>query len=177
MFDDWLWQSIPTTLHYLAYVFVLSSIVALTVSTCFYLFRFASQNQVQRAETANDYTWWRLFFPALALSLIGGMSGQLGGGSREGVVGELIPALFVLIGGYGAYLLGEKKIERPLMVPNGLSFVFAFFLLYNMAAVWRQEAEIKEFCLTVFSDPNFDTRTLIDYRSVKFGEYCKLLGN
>ena len=86
-----------------------------------------------------------------------------------------MPAVFALLGGYSAYLLGEKEAKRPLLVPNGLSFIFAFFLLYNMAAVWRQESENKDFCLSLFSNPDFDNATLISYRHSTFIEYCKML--
>ena len=175
MFEDWLWQSIPTTLRYLAYVVVMCFIVAVVISTAFYVFYLRKQHRIQCADAENSYSWLGLFIPALVLSLIGGMSGQLGGGSRESVVGELVPAVFTLLGGYGAYLLGEKEVKRPFLVPNGLSFVFAFFLLYNMAAVWRQESEIKDFCLNLFSDPKFNSATLMSYRHGTFAEYCTML--
>lgn len=175
MFDDWLWQSIPTTFKFLTYVFVMCVIVALVVSTSFYVYQLSKQRHTQGTDAEKPYSWLSLFIPALVLALIGGMSGQLGGGSRESVVGDLVPAIFALLGGYSAYLLGEKEVKRPLLVPNGLSFVFAFFLLYNMAAVWRQESEIQDFCLNLFSDPDFDNATLISYRHGTFAEHCKML--
>lgn len=176
IFDTWLWRSIPTTLIFLAYVAIASCAVALIVSTVFHQFYFKRQ-YAQNLDPAGHYIWFRLFFPALILALIGGMAGQLGGGSHISAVGDLIPAVFTLAGGYGAYLLGNEKIKSPFVVPNGLSFIFAFFILYNLAAVWRQEGELEQFCLAVFSNPDFDNAMLISYRHGTFGVYCEPIFN
>jgi hypothetical protein len=171
-FETWLWKSIPVTSLFLLYVAVVSAIVALVVSTVFHQFYF--KRLYAKPESSDvSYSWLRILVPALVLALIGGMSGQLGGGSRDSVVGDLIPAFFTLAGGYGAYLLGNEKVKSPFLVPNGLSFVFAFFILYNLAAVWRQETELERFCLELFANPDFDNAMLMGYRSGTFAEYCK----
>ncbi len=169
--ETWLWKSIPVTSVFLLFVAMASAVVAVTVSTIFHQFYFKRLSQNSAALDTGS-SWLRLFVPALVLALIGGMSGQLGGGSRDSVVGDLVPAFFTLAGGYGAYILGNEKIESPFLIPNGLSFIFAFFILYNLAAVWRQEFELEQFCLALFSDPDFDNAMLMGYRSGTFTEYC-----
>jgi len=175
-FDTWLWQSLPNTLVFLSLVAVVSGVVAFFVSTFFHHFYFKRQ-YLDGSGVDVRYSWLRLFLPALVLALIGGMSGQLGGGSRDSAVGDLVPAFFTLAGGYGAYLLGQEKVKSPFIIPNGLSFVFAFFVLYNFAAVWRQEFELEQFCLQVFSNPDFDSAMLMSYRQGTFGAYCEPIFN
>ncbi|MBR9765788.1 MAG: hypothetical protein GYB53_20285 [Rhodobacteraceae bacterium] len=165
----------PNTGEYLLAVLLASLAVALVVSLLFGLYlRVAGEEAGPwKGWRAEARLWLRLFLAASVLALIGGMAGQLGGSARETVTGDLVPAVFSLAGGYGAYLLGEKKAASYFTVANGLSFVFAFFLLYNLASVWRQENERTDFCLTLFADPDFDSVTLLKYREAMFTRYCE----
>lgn len=120
--------------------------------------------------------WAREFFVSVLftffIGLIGGLTGQLGGGSRQAVVGAMVPATFTLFGGYLAYYLGVKKDRSGNIAVNTLAFLLTFFIVYNLAAVWRQSNENWDFCRELYSNPDFETKDQMTYRQEAWGTYC-----
>lgn len=106
------------------------------------------------------------------LAIVGGLTGQLSGASRESIAGSILPALFAAFGGYIAYFLGAKKDRSGKIAVNTLAFLLAFFVLYNVAATWRQSNEAFDFCKGVFSDPAFSTEELRADRNEIWNTYC-----
>jgi hypothetical protein len=117
--------------------------------------------------------FFSLFLSGLVVALIGGFAGQLGGSSREGVLGDLLPALMVLLGGYATYLVGQREVRSVRLIHNGLCFVFSFFLLYNVSSVWRQSNEAFEFCKSVYSNPDYAKPDVSGDRNALWGNYCQ----
>jgi hypothetical protein len=113
----------------------------------------------------------------VALGFLGGLTGQLGGSSREGVVGDVVPAILTLVGAYAAYILGEKRSRSPYLLMNGFSFVLAFFIMYNMSSIWRQDSEAFEFCRGVFSDPDYAAPDRRGDRDQTWAAFCQPVFN
>jgi len=107
------------------------------------------------------------------LALVGSLTGQLGGESRTGVVGEIVPPLITVFGGFLAYFLGTRKDSGGKVAVNTLAFLLGFFALYNLAAVWRQEDENFTFCRDLFSDPAFASLDQRKDRQLYWYNYCK----
>ncbi|RYE07768.1 MAG: hypothetical protein EOP22_16355 [Hyphomicrobiales bacterium] len=108
----------------------------------------------------------------LAVTLIGGLCGQLGGGSREGVVGNLLPAVLGIFGGFTAYYLGAKRDRSGKVAVNTLAFLIGFFALYNVSAVWRQSNENWAFCRDLYSSNGFETQAERDEVKGYWKDYC-----
>jgi hypothetical protein len=106
------------------------------------------------------------------LALVGGLTGQLGGGSREGVVGELVPAVMTLFGGFIAYFLGSKRDPSGKISVNTLAFLLGFFVMYNISAVWRQDNENWTFCRDLFANPEFSSEEQRQDRELYWHAYC-----
>jgi len=111
-------------------------------------------------------------FPYIAIiALIGGLSGQVAGSSRVGVVGQVLPALFTAFGGFTAYYVGIKRDKGGKVAVNSVAFLLAFFVMYNVSAIWRQDPEAWEFCRELYSNAAFDKEDRED-RDKYWGGYC-----
>lgn len=163
-------EGLLVALQFLGAAAGLSAIVAALVAMGYGVLRGADNTR-----TAKPYwvTVRRALPYVFLLALIGGLTGQLGGGSREGVVGELLPAVMALFGPFIAYFLGSKRDQAGKISVNALAFLLSFFVMYNVAAVWRQDNENFEFCQKVFSDPDIDGPAEMEAREVYWMDYCK----
>jgi hypothetical protein len=111
-------------------------------------------------------------FPYIAIiALIGGLSGQVAGSSRVGVVGQVLPALFTAFGGFTAYYVGIKRDRGGKVAVNSVAFLLTFFVMYNVSAIWRQDPEAWEFCRDLYSNAAFDKEDRED-RDKHWGRYC-----
>jgi hypothetical protein len=81
-----------------------------------------------RVASAAKPSFTALFFAAFAFSLLGFVTGELMGDSREGVVGTVIPAALTLLGGMAAYIVTSKGI-REQAATSGILICFTFCLL------------------------------------------------
>jgi len=72
--------------------------------------------------------FWSAFFPVLALSLLGFVTGITMSSSREAAVGAVLPAVLTLLGGLLVYLTGSAGVpaQAPVSVMV-VCFVFSFF--------------------------------------------------
>ena len=66
-----------------------------------------------------------LFLPILAFTLLGFVTGQIMGESRESAVSAVLPAVMTLLGGVFIYLIGSKGMQTQIIVS---SMVFCFVL-------------------------------------------------
>lgn len=93
------------------------------------------------------------------MGLFGGVVGFHGGNSREGVVGDLMPAVVTLVAGFAAYLFGvSEKPASPLMFPLLGVFVASLFVTYSMGSANRganqDQRYFDEQCLRIFGEPD-----------------------
>lgn len=184
--SDWGLASIRTAYYYVGLVLLLSVVTALVVSL---IYGFVHLGERPATAGAADppvarrpwltgprlKTAWRSALKAfpfvLMIGLVGGLAGQLGGSSRTGVVGDLLPALVTLLGGFVAYYLGAKRDRSGKVLVNTLAFLLCFFPAYNVASVWRQSNENWEFCRGIFSNPAYDQAGRAD-RNYYWSTFC-----
>lgn len=162
------WQiaSLPMGFTFMGLVFLTSLSVSIPVTlVAAAADRFSKRGRLDVAH---------LLTSCVALAFLGGLAGSIAGGSREGVVGDVVPAVLTLLGAYAAYILREKESTSPYLLVNGFSFLLGFFLLYVMAAIWRQESENKDFCREVFSNADFAAPDRRADRDALWREYCGL---
>jgi hypothetical protein len=168
--NNWEWDSIVVAGRYLAIAALISIGVGLLIALVYSVVRRGDQRRAKLA-------YWTIFFGAapyvVLVALIGGLCGQLGGSSRDGVVGQLLPAVFVALGGFTAYYLGAKRDRGGKVAVNTLAFLLCFFALYNVSAVWRQSAEAWDFCRNLYSSPDFENADERNDRNLVWGGYCK----
>ena len=69
-----------------------------------------------------------LFLSILTFALLGFVTGQIMGQSRESAVGAVLPAVLTLLGGIVIYLIGSKGIQTQAIV-SSMAFCFAMALL------------------------------------------------
>lgn len=162
-------------LQFLAAAIGVSAVTALLVAMGYGMLR-----KFNRAGAAKPY--WQVVAAALPyvflLAVVGGLAGQLGGGSRSPVVGQLVPAIMALFGPFLAYFLGTKRDPTGKVSANALAFLLAFFVMYNVAAVWRQDNENWLFCRDLFANPDFDDEIELQTRTAFWWEpYCETVFN
>jgi hypothetical protein len=112
-------------------------------------------------------------FPFIAIiALVGALSGQVAGGSREGVVGQVLPALFAAFGGFTAYYVGIKRDRGGKVAVNSVAFLLGFFVMYNVSAVWRQDPEAWAFCRELYASSDFESPAERVDRNAVWSVYC-----
>lgn len=157
--------------EFLAAALGISAVVAILVALGYGVLR---STEVERGKSYWETVAGALPFVFL-LALVGGLTGQLGGGSREGVVGELLPAVMGLFGPLIAFYLGSKRDKSGQVSVNTLAFLLSFFVMYNVASVWRQDNENWAFCRDLFSNADFDNELEMKTREVYWLGYCKTI--
>jgi len=172
---DWIVWSLPVIVLQVLFVVVVCALLAAIVCLSVEAKVLHSDKEIafrNRAKIWVDQAF-RGFGLCFGVGLFGGLAGDLGGGSRVGVAGDLVPAMFVLIGGYTAYLFREKAPTSVYLFKNLFAFIICFFVLYNASATLRQDAEAFEFCKKVYSDPDFAKDIfLVDQRNSTWKSYC-----
>lgn len=162
-------ESVLIAAQFLALVFAIAAATGIVVALIYGLVR-----AIEPGKQPKKYlTVVGEAFPfVFMLAVVGGLCGQLGGGSREGVVGELLPALFTLFGGFMAYYLGAKRDRSGKVAVNTLAFVLSFFVLYNVSAIWRQDNEAWDFCRGLYSNADIDQKDERHDRETFWFDYC-----
>lgn len=165
-------EAIFTASARLVTIAILSMLVSAMIAG---IYSAVSSNRFKKPENRRRAYWLR-FVHALSsitlLAFIGALSGQLGGSSRDSVVGDLLPAVFTLLGGYLGYLIEQKKDRRAKIAVNAFGFLFCFFFAYNVSATWRQSNENWEFCKSVYANPDFESDAQRQDRDHRFGAFC-----
>ncbi|WP_020175223.1 hypothetical protein [Methyloferula stellata] len=74
-------------------------------------------------------SFWLLFLAVFAFSMLGFVTGQILGDSRESVVGSVVPAVLTLLGGVVAYIFSSKGIRSQTAISAVLvCFTFSFLV-------------------------------------------------
>jgi hypothetical protein len=109
----------PQVLAAFATALVVCSVLALTVSSVVRYFRL----------TRKDFRL--LLLVLLTFSLLGFVTGQIMGQSREPAVMAVLPAVLTLLGGIVVYLIGAKGIQTQAVV-SSMVLCFAMALLIGV---------------------------------------------
>lgn len=121
------------------------------------------------------------FWMILSVALLGGLTGYAGGNSREGVVGDVIPAVLAFLSGAVLYFFGLEK--QPAKITPFLlgAFVVVLFFGFGMGAKKRQLFEDKQTqndrkfqtCIDVFTNADLLASDVAVGHAVKmFGDRC-----
>ncbi|MDU8911247.1 hypothetical protein [Aestuariicoccus sp. MJ-SS9] len=86
------------------------------------------------AAALDDYTRNRALPALFGLSIIGAAAGITGGLSRDGAVGEIIPAALALVGSVAAYVFGVEKDTGAGARAGFAAAAFALSLSFGYAA-------------------------------------------
>ena len=81
-----------------------------------------------------------LFLVILTFSLLGFVTGEIMGQSRESAVGAVLPAVLTLLGGVAIYLIGSKGVQTQAMVA---SMVFCFAIALLMGTVYGARLRVE----------------------------------
>ena len=122
-------------------------VTALLVSGSVSLLASVITHRLHKASTSNP-SFSALFFAAFAFSLLGFVTGELMGDSRESVVGTVIPAALTLLGGMAAYIVTSKGV-REQAATSGILICFTFCLLVGSTLGIRLRVEYE----TELQDP------------------------
>lgn len=115
-------------------------VTTLLISGCVSLFTAFVTHRVHAAPAATAPTFKALFLAVFAFSLLGFVTGELMGDSREGVVGSVIPAVLTLLGGVAAYIVTSRGV-REQAATSGILICFTFCLLVGSAFGIRLRVE------------------------------------
>lgn len=79
--------------------------------------------------TVSPGSFWILFLAVFGFSILGFVTGELLGDSRESVVGSIVPAVLTLLGAIVAYIISSKGVRAQTAVSASLiCFTFCFLL-------------------------------------------------
>jgi uncharacterized membrane protein len=171
--SPWEIQGIAVAYKTLLIDLMVTSITAVFIVTVFALTKAISdKSKVSRWHTFGS-SFTSNVIKIAVFGLIGAFSGQLGGASRDGVVGDVLPAVFTLFGAYLVYYFGSKPDTNSRIALTSLSFLICFFSTYNIASVMRQKNENWTFCRSVYSDPRYNTEDLWKQLNEVWGDYCQ----
>ena len=172
LLEIWEIKSLGIAYRNLFIVFMVVLITSIVMIVIFYLYSARSKDPLGQSEVLRE-KYKSIFANVFLMGMVGGLAGQLGGSSREGVVGELIPAIFTLFGGYLAYYLGEKRDANGKIALNTVSFMLCFFTIYNISAIWRQSNENWQFCRELYANPSFSNAEQRGDRDSKWNNFCQ----
>lgn len=92
------------------------------------------------------------------ICIVGATAGVLGGLSRVGVVGTVIPAFLSLIGSVSIYFFGLDRARGLLVSFGATGLSISLFFAYLLGSIERNESQkirdIQSFCLDSYSNPN-----------------------
>jgi hypothetical protein len=111
------------------------------------------------------------------VTVIGTCAGFSGGMSRTGVVGNIIPAMFTLLGGLAVYLFGVDTTRGATASLVAGCLAISLFISYAFASQLRNQGdEIREeraFCTKAYSDGNImGKKEALDAFEVRFRKRC-----
>ena len=84
---------------------------------------------------------WDAFLLVASLATVGGLCGYLGGASRVGTVGDIVPAFIGLLAGLAAFLFGSNSTHREIVTLSVLGFSAVLFFGFAYGAKVREDAE------------------------------------
>ena len=168
---SWEYEAILTAVKYFGLVAAISAVVAGVVLS-FSILSDVDSSELLAGPVPKAKQFVRVFSYVFTVALIGGLAGQLGGSSREGAVGDILPAVFTGLGGFIVYYFGEKKPNQKVFYVNSIAFLVCFFLVYNISAIWRQSNEALDFCKEIYSDAAFAGAGNRGQRDKFWGAYC-----
>lgn len=120
----------------------------------------------------------RILLPMLlGFAVIGAVAGLVGGNSRQGVVGDIIPAAITFVGSLSLYLFGKNVGQGMFAAFCAATFVFALGLGYSSGAQKRQAhdrfTQASGFCFETFADAALvkDARAFLAHTR-SFGPEC-----
>lgn len=113
----------------------------------------------------------------LGVSIIGAVADVTGGMSREGVVGDIVPAALGLLGGVAVYLFGGKRGEGRIASVSAAAFALSLGFGYASAATQRVNSDryltSLEFCSGAMRDADLlrDSQAYCRF-ATNFGAQC-----
>ncbi|MEP5623326.1 MAG: hypothetical protein ABJP82_12205, partial [Hyphomicrobiales bacterium] len=155
--------------------FFLSLIVAFCIIGAMQLFRRNSSLKTRRPFGVRSSRYLPLL--VIVMSFLGMTVGLTGGWSREGVVGDIIPAVLGVIGGLIVYLFGNRRSKGLVAIPSALAFTVSVFLGFVIGAEIRNPIDrskaYRDMCLRALSDPKLLSSTDAYCRFMKgAGDHC-----
>lgn len=143
-------SSIKGIASYFFVSFFVSFIVLISIQVLFNKSNFRSRTGLKAA--SSRYIVMLVF----AMSLLGTTVGITGGWSREGVVGDVIPAVLGVIGGLSVYLYGNQKSKALVVLPSVVAFTMTIYIGYFIGAEIRNPIErakaYRDMCFATLSD-------------------------
>jgi len=119
-----------------------------------------------------------------ALALLGACAGFAGGMSRASAVGDVIPAMFALLGGVSLYIFGLNMSRGIIASVSSACLALSLFLAYSFGSQLRHKGDeyrdLRNWCMTVYTEPDIltDPAALARFNTdlmaqVGFGDFCK----
>lgn len=169
----WLWDFNPHTVTDLGYILRVTFWVSLGVAVLVGLPEAALQGW-KKPDSRRLATG---LFCLVTLTCIGAISGYLSGLSRVSVVGQVIPAVLSLVGGFAIYLFGVKKVDSLFLPGSILAFALALAVALSEGANKRVVATnfglMQEKCFDFFMNPSVLEPEKLETAQVMFGDACK----
>ena len=142
----------PQVLAAVATALIFSSVLALIVSFIVRYFRL----------TRKDFRL--LLLVLLAFSLLGFVTGQIMGQSREPAVMAVLPAVLTLLGGIVIYLVGAKGIQTQAIVASMVTcFAIALLTGVHFGARLRVDFDLRTAAYTEDNRHAVEVRRLVRY--------------
>lgn len=123
---------------------------------------------------------WRSTMPIFcALALIGSAVGVVGGMSRVGVVGNVVPAVLGLFGMVALYLFGIERSKGVTASIGAAALSISLVASYDITAELREREsdgprEIRTICSKAYTNPDLLANPIaLQNFERKFGRYCK----
>lgn len=90
-------------------------------------------------------SFWATLSAALAFSLLGFVTGDLMGNSREAAVGAVLPAVLTLLGGVAAYIISSKGVRSQVAIS---AMLVCFTLSFVVGSLFGSRLRVEyEFAL------------------------------
>ncbi len=114
------------------------------------------------------------------VAILGACAGFAGGMSRTSAVGDVIPAMFTLLGGVAVYLFGVDMTKGVIATITASCLAVSLFLAYSISSQLRYSGdeyrEIRARCMDVYTDPEFlkdSEAQKVFNETLQFGPFCK----
>jgi len=120
-----------------------------------------------------------VFLALLVMATFGALVGYSGGNSRDGVVGDLIPAVITFVAGGVTYLVGVRDSDtNPLTLPMVAAFVLGVFFCYILGAGNRVGFEATSRTRTICTETYSNAGILVDAEAWErmrgiFDQFCE----
>lgn len=123
------------------------AVIGLVISIIFWLVHKHSGHHLMASEA----------FLIASLGMIGGLTGYLGGASREAAVGDILPAVLSFFAGLSIFFFGNEKAKKTLTAMAMFSFGVSLFLGFAYGADVRSaeeyNADFRKACISLILNP------------------------